>query len=179
MLRRRDIALLLAGSLCKTLWARATPESETSRWQELLAEIRSIYPSVRQISVSELATRLSVGARVKPILIDTRPSVEFDDGHLPNALRAETTPQALIALQGMPKSVAVVFYCSVGYRSSAIARALQDKGYSNVSNLEGSIFAWANAGGHTVATNGPNGRVHPFNAKWGTLLKRDLWSRPV
>lgn len=38
----------------------------------------------------------------------------------------------------------IVVYCSVSYRSSILARRLQDMGFTNVYNLEGSIFKWAN-----------------------------------
>jgi 3-mercaptopyruvate sulfurtransferase SseA len=59
-----------------------------------------------------------------------------------------------------------VLYCSVGYRSSMAAEQLAKLGYTDVQNLEGSLFAWANAG-HPLEGGD---RVHPYDAKWGELL---------
>jgi len=70
----------------------------------------------------------------------------------------------------------IVVYCSVGYRSSALAEKLARAGMTNVFNLEGSIFAWANEGrpvyrGDTLLNPA---QVHPFNTKWGQLLRPEL-----
>ena len=35
-------------------------------------------------------------------------------------------------------------YCAVGYRSAEMATQLRAAGFTNVRNLEGSIFQWAN-----------------------------------
>lgn len=65
-------------------------------------------------------------------------------------------------------------YCSVGYRSGGFAKKLQDAGYTNVQNMSGSIFQWANEGrpierdGHRVD------KVHPYSSTWGKLLKPEL-----
>lgn len=66
----------------------------------------------------------------------------------------------------------IVVYCSVGYRSSILARKLQDKGFTNVYNLEGSIFKWANEGRPLVQGKVTVHKVHPYNAHWGHLLER-------
>ncbi|MHC4140171.1 MAG: rhodanese-like domain-containing protein [Planctomycetota bacterium] len=66
----------------------------------------------------------------------------------------------------------IVVYCSVGYRSSILARKLQTLGFKKIHNLEGSIFKWANEGrllfqGQTIVH-----KVHPYNAHWGNLLEK-------
>lgn len=43
-------------------------------------------------------------------------------------------------------------------------------------NLEGSIFAWANEGRPLVDDKGLATKVHPYDAKWGELLKPALRS---
>ena len=66
----------------------------------------------------------------------------------------------------------IVVYCSVGYRSSILARKLQDMGFTKVYNLEGSIFKWANEDRPLVQNQTTGYKVHPYNAHWGRLLER-------
>lgn len=108
------------------------------------------------------------------MLIDVRQPAEYDVSHLPGALNAATATD--IEEIGISKERAIVVYCSIGYRSGRVARALQAAGYA-VMNLEGSIFAWANEGRSLVA-KGPTGEkavqvVHPYNTTWGKLLDRE------
>jgi len=68
----------------------------------------------------------------------------------------------------------VVVYCSVGYRSSALAEKLQRAGFTNVVNLEGSIFQWANEG--RTLSRGTNvvREIHGYSRKWAQMLQADL-----
>lgn len=79
----------------------------------------------------------------------------------------------------------IVAYCSVGYRSSQLISALNqscagDGSSSNcdritTSNLEGSLFKWANEGLPIVSSGEvPTAFVHPYNAFWGRLLNSKL-----
>jgi hypothetical protein len=52
-----------------------------------------------------------------------------------------------------------------------------DAGYTNVTNLEGSIFAWANQSRPLVQEGKPTDKVHPYNAFWGALLDKSHWAR--
>jgi hypothetical protein len=45
-----------------------------------------------------------------------------------------------------------------------------------VSNLEGSLFEWANLGYPLFRGTAAASKVHPYNANWGRLLERRLWS---
>ena len=64
----------------------------------------------------------------------------------------------------------------MGWRSSELARELQRRGWTNVHDLEGSIFAWANEGRTVVRGGEPVREVHPFDEDWGRLLDRELWA---
>ena len=68
----------------------------------------------------------------------------------------------------------IVTYCSVGYRSSAVAERLEEQGYTRVWNLEGSIFEWANQGLPVVRDGEEVSQVHPYNRRWGRLLDKQL-----
>ena len=146
-------------------------------WSSLNREIRQTFPSVQHVSTDELARRL-VDDR-PPILLDIREREEFAVSSLPNARLATTAADALALIEGIPRDRAIVVYCSVGYRSADVARQLMAAGFSEVYNLEGSIFAWANEGRSIVRGNEVVGEVHPFNRKWGQLLERSLWAETV
>ena len=108
------------------------------------------------------------------MLLDVRGPEEFAVSHLAGARRAQSLEAAVRVLDGAPKTVPVVAYCSVGYRSSALVRKLMEAGYVDVHNLEGSIFEWANEG-HPVERGGRVvGEVHPYAWPWSRYLRRDL-----
>ena len=61
-------------------------------------------------------------------------------------------------------------YCAVGYKSGALATKLREAGFTNVRNLEGSIFQWANRRRPLVREDQPVTTVHPYSSLWGRLL---------
>lgn len=68
----------------------------------------------------------------------------------------------------------MIVYCSIGWRSSALAQRLQAAGFTNVANLHGSLFAWA-AEGRPLESNGAVARVvHPYSPQYGFLLPARL-----
>jgi len=146
-------------------------------WPQVRAEIKKRFPTVQHLSIGDLATRLEREGD-PPLLLDARAPEEFAVSHLARARNAGTLGEALSILGGAPTDREIVVYCSVGYRSSALAEELARKGFTGVRNLEGSIFAWANAGRPVVRGEARVERVHPFDKKWGRLLDRRLWSDP-
>ena len=172
---RRFTACLAAGWMALRTVVLARPE-ETARegMDRMKILVRTRFPSVRQISTAALDQWLTDGSRPRPLLVDVRTADEFFVSHLPGARRLDPGASAIPRDWGSTKTVPVVFYCSVGYRSSQMAERMTGKGWTNVFNLEGSIFEWANegrpieAGGHSVRV------VHPYNATFGKLLHPEL-----
>lgn len=146
--------------------ASACSMKKPPEWPAVLAEVRERHPTVAQVSVAELATEL---ATAKPVLLDARAEEEFATSHLPGAHLAPDLDSALDVLSRAPDA-SIVVYCSVGMRSSALAEELVAHGYTKTRNLEGGIFAWANAGQVLASESGPATKVHPFDRRWGTLL---------
>ena len=144
---------------------RATPD-----WSDLKRSIRAEFPGVHQLTTEELADWLNDTSRVPPILLDARSQDEYALSHLRNAHLATDYQAAVRDLGKAMPSTPIVVYCSVGYRSSRLAKELTSGGFSNISNLEGSIFEWANEerplyrGFERVYT------VHPYDGTWGRLL---------
>jgi rhodanese-related sulfurtransferase len=135
-------------------------------WQVINVTLHQKYADVRAIQTQALADWLADPARVQPLLLDVREPAEYALSHLPGAKNVN-----LAKLDVLPpdKASPIVVYCSVGLRSADAARHLKALGYSNVFNLEGSIFQWAN---EDRALEGGS-RVHPYDAQWGRLLRSD------
>jgi rhodanese-related sulfurtransferase len=161
---RSFLAAALVAALVSACSMKKPPE-----WPAVLAEVRERYPAVAQVSVAELAAEL---ATTKPVLLDARAEEEFETSHLPGAHLAPDLDSALDVLARAPHAPVVV-YCSVGLRSSALAEELVAHGYTKTRNLEGGIFAWANAGQALDDQAGAATKVHPFDARWGTLLQAE------
>jgi rhodanese-related sulfurtransferase len=105
------------------------------------------FPGVKHITTAELAGWLADSGRSLPLHMEAF---------------ARDTP--------------VVVYCSVGYRSARVARWLGRQGFTNVRQLDGSLFAWANEGRPMVADGRSVREVHPYNDFWGRLLKPEVRS---
>lgn len=138
-------------------------------WVALEHVIQAQFPAVQQIEPEELAARLEQSDLPQPILLDTRTQEEFAVSHLANARQVDPTMETFESLN-LPLNTPIVTYCSVGYRSSAIANRLQAAGYSNVVNLKGSIFQWANQGKPVYRNGQVVQQIHPYNSLWGKLL---------
>lgn len=153
-------------------------DPETDGMQGIKDLVRKRFPEVSQLQSSELAAWLGDVNRPQPVLLDVREAEEYEVSHLPGAKNvkpnAKTAEIKSIVATGRP----VVVYCSVGYRSSALAQRLAKGGLTNVFNLEGSIFQWANEGRPLVKNDAdkPAKKVHPYNKRYGVLLKPALRS---
>jgi len=138
--------------------------------------IRRRFPNVRSLTTQALADWLAQGDR--PLLLDARTTEEFAVSHLPDArLMAPTTLiDATLpndCLKGKPLDTPIVVYCSVGYRSAVLCDRLQKAGHTNVVNLEGSIFQWANEGRMVYQGDRVVQAVHSYNRLWGLFLRGD------
>ncbi len=136
-------------------------------WQGINASIDRQYPTVKDIGIDSLKAALDQGK--PPLLIDVREEEEFAVSHLPGAVNLTKTREVTVA-----KDTAIVVYCSVGIRSAAFAKELSEQGFTDVRNLRGSIFAWANKGYSLRRGTTPVTVVHPYDKKWGVLLNQEM-----
>lgn len=158
----------LAGVALGVTFLRAESAPETLA--VYTASLKSRFPNVPTISTAELAAM-----DVSPIVLDVREEKEFAVSHIAGAIRADNDASAQLQRLGVNYDAPIVVYCSVGYRSSLLAEKLSRAGFTNVRNLEGSIFAWANEGRGLVNAHGEATGVHPFNIIWGRYLARPKW----
>lgn len=143
-------------------------------WFLLKTSLRHKFPKGEWISTSELAAWLANKKRPAPVLLDVRTSAEWNVSHLSGARHVEPNASAESATTGLAKETPIVTYCAVGYRSGEMAERLRAAGFTNVRNLEGSIFQWANEHRPLVHGDQPVTQVHPYNSFWGRLLNDDV-----
>lgn len=129
-----------------------------------------ISKEVNAITVMELQEMLKAGQTT--VLFDAREAEEFTISHLKGAQNCGYDSFNKKVLLNVSKSVSIVVYCSVGYRSDKIAKKLIALGYTNVNNLYGGIFDWVNSGYPVYSNKGKTNRIHGYNQKWGKWLRR-------
>lgn len=106
------------------------------------------------------------------IFLDARETREYQTSHIQDARHVGYDHFDLKTVSDLPKDTPIIIYCSVGYRSEKIGEQLINAGYSNVSNLYGSIFEWVNQGNAVYKEGEITQKVHAFNRIWGIWLKK-------
>lgn len=147
------------------------PEVERTAFDEELSHLLSF--SVPVMGVAELQER-----KEEMVVLDAREREEFEVSHIPGARFIGYNKFNPKQLKDIPKDSPIVLYCSVGYRSEKIGERLQKMGYTNVHNLYGSIFEWANQDFPLEDKEGQaTKKIHTYNRNWsqwvedGTLIK--------
>lgn len=167
---------LLTSALC--LLALQTGCSDDLRWSAVNRMIEAQYPGVPTVTTDSLAERLGDAeadtAVVRPMLLDARAPEEYAVSHLPGARPIDPEADAYPALDSLARDTPIVVYCSVGYRSAGVTSRLREAGFTDVANLEGSIFRWANEGRPVYRSGKRVATVHPFDSQWGQLLTDSL-----
>jgi rhodanese-related sulfurtransferase len=129
------------------------------------------FPAVKWIAAADLARWREDSTRPQPLILDARSAPEYGVSHLRDAIWINPTRPSLHPLRGLPKDAPVVVYGSVGYRGARVAYWLSSLGYSNVQNLSGGLFQWANQGLPVFRGGQPTAEVHPYTRRWGLLLE--------
>lgn len=144
-------------------------------WESVDEKIDDEFPNVSFITTDQLLVSQQ-SASVSPRVFDVREPEEFAISHLSGALNY--SEGSAIAELITDKNAEIVVYCSVGYRSAAVADELASLGFTNVRNLKHSVFEWAEKGYPLVNSEGVVESVHPFNRAWGALIDESLHQYP-
>jgi len=161
------IALLMSGLIVAFIALLGGPSIE---WFVLKQSLRHRFQRVEWITTEQLADWLANRNRPPPVLLDVRTEGEWNVSHLPGARRVDPNASVEQAAAGAAKEASIVTYCAVGYRSGDLATKLRAAGFTNVRNLEGSIFQWANEHRPLVRGDEQVTTVHPYSSLWGRLL---------
>jgi len=154
----------------------AQPAVGQSALAEIERRVERDHPGIPHLAGDALAAKLTEPAGL--LVLDVREANEFSVSHIPGAVRVDPgiserdfMARFGSALQGRT----VVLYCSVGVRSSRlglrIAASARAAGASDVQNLRGGIFGWANRGLPLVDQSGGTSAVHPYNRSWGRYVE--------
>lgn len=80
-------------------------------------------------------------------LVDVRTPEEFASGHLPNAINININGADFEAETAkLDKDKPVLVYCKSGMRSAKASANLKVQGFKNISDLDGGITSWKDAG---------------------------------
>lgn len=100
---------------------------------------------IKEIDVQELKDKLD--NKDKFVFIDCREQEEWDDAHIEGAtLLPLSNFQESYEEILTDKNAEIVIQCRSGKRSMNACMFLLSKGYTNLTNLEGGIIAWSQAG---------------------------------
>lgn len=124
--------------------------------------------TVPYITVQELEANLE-----DYLILDTRLKEEYELSHLPGAIWvSEKLNDTIYAFAKAKKDKPIVVYCSIGVRSEDFGEALQERGFTQVYNLHGSIFSWKNQGLPIINNTGKlTDSVHTYSKQWEKYLK--------
>lgn len=141
---------------------------------EIQQDIEDQYQNISHIDGNHVLTMKSE----KTIIFDVRQQAEFDVSHLKNAIRIPpniNNKDFMNTFGDQVEGKNVIFYCSVGGRSSFLASRLKPsllkQGAKNIYNLKGGIFQWRNQQRTLIQNELPTQYIHPFNPLWGLLIE--------
>ena len=167
------IVASIGGLIVSLGLAYATP----AQLEKIAVELAENYDMIEHITSDDLEALMHEDRQI--ILLDTRKPAEYRVSHIEGAIRIAPNAnidELMAVLPGDIKDAEVVFYCSVGARSSRVAKrsktALQARGVSGIYNLRGGLFDWHNEARPLVNEDGPTDLIHPFSRYWGRLLSR-------
>lgn len=147
--------------------------------QHIHSAITASYPNVDHVS----AAQFEMFDPDTTLIFDVREPEEYAVSHFPGAILLAPNADIEEFLEDFGDEFSgkkVVFYCSVGRRSSELlSRLLEDPSVGPglhqaqaAVNLEGGIFTWVNSDRSLVNSEQKMTlKVHPFNAFWGRLIE--------
>ena len=164
--------ILLAGLALSS--ATALPSfADNASLDKIHQKIERTYPNVSHIRREALDS-----LPADTIYFDVREPDEFAVSHIAGAVQVSPaiSENEFMALHGEDISgKTVVFYCSVGRRSSRLIDRLDTTLTTQNTaayNLEGSIFRWHNDEAPLANEAGATSKVHPYNWIWSRHLDR-------
>lgn len=109
------------------------------------------------------------------VFLDTREINEFEVSHIESAINVGFDSFDLSSINHIEKDAKIIVYCSIGARSQTIAQKLIEAGYSNVQNLYGGLFNWANHDFPMVDDSFKDTAIiHGFSKEWGKWVTKGL-----
>ena len=151
-----------------TLSLFTTSFGQSKEYTKMLSEYYNDFPTV---TIEEASNILKTN---EAIFLDIREESEFNVSHIKYARRMNPDGSGMKSLKGIDKSTKIIVYCSIGARSQSYGEMLTKKGYTNVHNMYGGLFHWANSNLPVVDIyNQATKNVHGYNLNWGKWLNKN------
>jgi rhodanese-related sulfurtransferase len=100
---------------------------------------------INEIEVKDLKLKMDNGEKL--LLVDCRENEEWEVSHIIGAKLIPLSELQILFEKELPnKDENIILQCRSGQRSMNAAMFLLSKGYKNLTNLEGGILAWIDAG---------------------------------
>ena len=139
---------------------------------EYVELLESYYDDTETITISAAAKKMNTD---NIFFLDTREIDEFNVGHIVGAKNVGYDDFNITSVYSIAKTAEIIVYCSIGARSQSIAKKLSDAGYTNVKNLYGGLFHWANSGYPMVNDQGKDtAEIHGYSKEWVKLVTNVL-----
>jgi rhodanese-related sulfurtransferase len=106
---------------------------------------------MKHLSAPQLAERLALADEPAPLLLDVREGWEYQTCHLEQALWMPMN-EVPARQQELDPETPIVCICHHGARSMAVAAFLERQGFTDVTNLDGGMHAWATQVDSTMPT---------------------------
>ena len=100
--------------------------------------------SIKNVTVAELKRKLEANQPVR--LVDCREQAEWDESHIQAAEFIPLSQFQELYSKLEDQGAEIIMQCRSGRRSLEACQFLEEKGYKNLSNLEGGILDWIAAG---------------------------------
>lgn len=96
---------------------------------------------ISTVSASEFSQQTK---EADAIILDVRTREEFDQGHIAGAVNIDFNNTAAFNdyVSQLDKNKKYLVYCRSGNRSGQALQLMQDKGFTQITNLDGGIQAW-------------------------------------
>lgn len=111
----------------------------------LVAVFSSLSLAVVASNIDAQKAQRLIKERRDVFLLDVRTPGEYQQMRLANA-HLIPIDQLTRRLNEIPQNRPVIVYCAVGSRSAQVFNYLARRGYQEVYNLDGGIYAWAQSG---------------------------------
>ncbi len=100
--------------------------------------------AITDVDVAEAQQIVDDGGAV---ILDVRTPEEFAAGHLPDAININVESSDFATkVAGLDESTETLVYCQTGNRSGVATDQMAELGFTDMSDLQGGIEAWAAAG---------------------------------